>query len=74
MSRHHAVDQQRAVIALDNVRLLDLRVRQVAGDGFDRRDGARTISKRHPVYRARLHAEHHQNATPLQRAVDRVTA
>jgi len=22
----------------------------------------------------RLHAEHHQNATPLQRAVDRVTA
>ena len=23
---------------------------------------------------ARLHAEHHQNATPLQRAVDRITA
>jgi hypothetical protein len=22
---------------------------------------------------ARLHAEHHQNATPLQRAVDRIT-
>lgn len=23
---------------------------------------------------ARLHAEHHKNATPLQRAVDRITA
>ena len=23
---------------------------------------------------ARLHGEHHQNATPLQRAVDRITA
>ena len=23
---------------------------------------------------ARLHAEHHQNATPLQRAIDRITA
>jgi hypothetical protein len=23
---------------------------------------------------ARLHAEHHENATPLQRAVDRITA
>ena len=23
---------------------------------------------------ARLHAEHHQNATPLQRVVDRITA
>ena len=35
MRRHHAVDEERAVLALDDVRLFAFRARKIAGYGFE---------------------------------------